>query len=87
MLLTQLRQKFCFFRFHVAGERVTERPVEALVFGCAPFFDDPVCEDAGGFDIGGVVEQREGLLRNVRPGAFRSGFLAAAGIERLHAGM
>jgi hypothetical protein len=46
--------------------------------------EDAGGEGAGGFDIGGIVQQDEGLLRDVGAVALGGAFFAAGGVEGEH---
>ena len=76
-----------FFGFGVAVEGEVVGLGEAGGVGASFVLKETGCEDAGGFDEGGVVEEGEGLLGGVAVGAGGGAFVASGGVEVGHHGM
>ena len=70
-----------------APEGLLPCPSEAGIRVASGFLHDARGEGAGGLDVGRVVEQHEGLLRDVRAGPLGGAFLAAGRVEGEHRGM
>src|SRR4051794_12410844 len=87
MLLKKLREHRYFIMARLSSDGRYESKIQALSNGCAAMLDDSRREGAGGFDIRGIVEQHQCLLRNVRPIPLAHGFLARGRIKRDQARM
>src|SRR6185437_3914667 len=64
-----------------------EGPGDPITGRIPSFAQDPRGEGPGGLDVTRVVEEDEGLLRDVRPAPFGGAFLASRRVERLEARM
>ena len=78
----QLIQDRQFIRLRWPGNGTAERPCQARFVRRAPVLQNPNGKGSSRLDIAGIVEQRQGLLRRVRPRPIRRAFLAARSIER-----
>src|SRR5205809_1881017 len=87
MFLRECGQSLHLIRSRRAAECFPEGPDNPLGRFSAPFFDHARGEDACCFNISGIVEQCQRLLRDVRSHTLRDAFFAAWRVEREKARM